>query len=73
MYAVHYFEGKTNLLSQLLNNVPAVGETLKIKGRKATVLSITAVEENKLHVYVALEVIKKTSKFVVDQSKKKRR
>lgn len=73
MYAVHYFEGKTNVLSQLLNNVPAVGETLKIKGRKATVLGITKIEENKIHVQVELEVAKKNSKFIVDQSKKKRR
>ncbi|WP_147534785.1 hypothetical protein [Bacillus marasmi] len=72
MYAVHYFEGKTNLLSQLLNNVPAVGDKLKIKGRKATVIGITTFEENKIHVLVELEAIKK-SKVIVDQSKKKRR
>lgn len=72
MYAVHYFSGKTVILSQLLNYVPAVGDSLKIKGRKATVIGITPIEETKVHVHVELEAIKK-SKVEVDQSKKKRR
>ncbi|MBM7652860.1 hypothetical protein [Neobacillus cucumis] len=73
MFAVHFFENKNLLLSQLLNTVPAVGEQLKIKGRKGTILGVTNVEDNKYHVQVELEKVTKGKTAVVDQSKKRKR
>lgn len=72
MYAVHFIENNNVLLTQLLQRVPTEGEELKIKGRKATVSSVKNVDELHVHVQVTLEVVKK-SKFVVDNSKKKKR
>ncbi len=71
MFAVHFFEKKNLLLSQLTRIIPGVGEDLKIKGRKAKVLSIKHVDEKNIHVIVALEVVK--SKVFVDTSKNKKR
>ncbi|NRD77871.1 hypothetical protein HPT25_10665 [Bacillus sp. BRMEA1] len=73
MYAVSFFENKNLLLSQLAKRVPVVGEELRIKGRKATVSSVNNLDERRVHVQVALEVINKNTKLVVDQSKKKKR
>jgi len=73
MFAVHFFENKNLLLSQLLQRVPDVGEELKIKGRKGKVSSVTNVEENKFHVQVVIEKVTKAKTAVVDQSKKRKR
>ncbi|MEH7544216.1 hypothetical protein FB550_101243 [Neobacillus bataviensis] len=73
MFAVHFFENKNLLLSQLLQRVPDVGEELKIKGRKGKVSSVTNVEENKFHVQVVIEKVTKSKTAVVDQSKKRKR
>jgi hypothetical protein len=73
MFAVHFFENKNLLLSQLLNRVPSVGEQLKIKGRKGTISGVINVEENKYHVQVELEKVVKGKTAVVDQSKKRKR
>lgn len=72
MFVVHFFEKKNHLLSQLRKSVPAVGEELKIKGRKGKVSSVDSVEERKFHVQVILESVNK-NKLVVDNSKKKKR
>lgn len=72
MFAVHFIENNNVLLTQLLKNVPTEGEELKIKGRKAKVASVKNIDELNIHVLVTLEVVKK-SKFVVDNSKKKKR
>ncbi|EKN66137.1 hypothetical protein BABA_17042 [Neobacillus bataviensis LMG 21833] len=72
MFAVHFFEKKNLLLSQLLNRVPTEGEDLKIKGRKAKVTSVTNVDEKIVHVQVVVETVTK-SKFVVDNAKKKKK
>jgi hypothetical protein len=75
MFAVHFFENKNLLLSQLLQTVPSVGEELKIKGRKAKISSVTNVEENKFHIQVVIEIEKVTKgkNAVVDLSKKRKR
>jgi len=73
MFAVHFIENNNVLLTQLLNRVPAEGEEVKIKGRKAKVASIKNIDELNIHVQVTVEVVNKSSKFVVDQSKKKKR
>ena len=73
MFAVHYFENKNLLLSQLLQRVPSVGEELKIKGRKAKISSVTNVEGIKFHVQVELEKVSKGKTAVIDNSKKRKR
>lgn len=75
MYIVYFLENKNVLLSQLLKRVPAVGENLTIKGRKAKVSSVNSVDEKTIHVQVTLEVVKvnKHNKQLVDNSKKKKR
>jgi hypothetical protein len=72
MFAVHFIENNNILLTQLLKTVPTEGDELKIKGRKAKVGSVKNIDELNVHVLVTLEVVNK-SKFVVDNSKKKKR
>lgn len=72
MFTVHFIENKNILLSQLLQNVPSVGQDLKIKGRKAKVLSVDTIDERTIHVKVIQEVIKKKQQPVLDNKKKKR-
>ncbi|MED3574282.1 hypothetical protein ACTHO0_19725 [Cytobacillus praedii] len=72
MFTVNFFENKNLLLSQLLNNVPSVGETLTIKGRKGKVSSVTSSDERNYHVQVLLETVSK-NKPTIDNTKKKRR
>ncbi|MED3561330.1 hypothetical protein [Bacillus xiapuensis] len=74
MFVVYFFENKNLLLTQLLRRVPSVGEDLKIKGRKGKVSSVTNVEEQKFHVQIVLETVKKaTLVSAADNSKKKKR
>lgn len=74
MFAVHFIENNTVLLTQLLNRVPAEGEELKIKGRKAKVSSVKDIDELNVHVQVIIEVVNvNKNKLVVDNSKKKKR
>ncbi|MFT4413654.1 hypothetical protein ACLM5H_07325 [Fredinandcohnia humi] len=72
MFAVHYFENKNLLLTQLLNTVPSVDEDIKIKGRKGKVSNVTSIDERNVHVQVTLEAINKNKK-VIDNSKTKKR
>jgi hypothetical protein len=71
MFAVHFFENKNLLLSQLLKRVPSVGEDLKIKGRKGKVSSVNTIDEKNIHVQVIIEKVNK-NKLIVDNSKKKK-
>lgn len=71
MYAVHFFENKNQLLTQLLKTVPTEGQDLKIKGRKAKVTTVTAVDEKTIYVQVTLEPIVK--KQPLDLANKKKR
>ena len=72
MFAIHYFEKNIAVLSQCLNRVPEVDETIKIKGRKGKVVNVSQIEENKYHVYVDLEKIVKKQPLLKDDKKKKR-
>lgn len=72
MFVVHFFENRTELLNQLRQQVPSVGEDLRIKGRKGKVTSVLAVDEKTYHVQLTLES-KAKAKLAVDQSKKKKR
>lgn len=55
MVAVHFFENRKLLLSQLRENIPSTGDDLKIKGRKGTVVLVNDIDEKNVHVEVALE------------------
>lgn len=71
MYVVHFFESNSKVLSQLLKQIPSVDENIKIKGRKAKVLSIKNIEENIVHVHVIFEQISKKQPIAKDPKKKK--
>jgi hypothetical protein len=71
MFAVHFFENKNLLLSQLRHRVPSVGEDLKIKGRKGKVSSVDSINEKIIHVQVILETVNKKKLSVEDSKKKK--
>ncbi|MGX4608497.1 hypothetical protein [Priestia megaterium] len=72
MVAVHFFENRKLLLSQLRENIPSTGDDLKIKGRKGTVLLVNDIDEKNVHVEVALEKVVKKN-LALDNAKKKRR
>lgn len=71
MFAVHFYEKNNLLLSQLLNQVPSINSEIKIKGRKGKIVSITEIDENKFHIQVELEAVKKqTTLSSIDKKKK---
>jgi hypothetical protein len=71
MVIVHFFEKKNLVLSQLLREIPATDENIKIKGRKGKVLSIEKVNDRLVHVHVHFEQIVK--KPLVKDTKNKKR
>lgn len=72
MFAVHFYERNTLFISKLLNEVPAIGTEIKLKGRKGKVTDVTEIEENKFHVQIELEVIKKVPLVsAIDKKKRK--
>ncbi|MEH7013639.1 hypothetical protein V7087_22995 [Neobacillus niacini] len=73
MYVVHFFENKKELLNQLLGSVPAVGETITIKGRKGTVTSVNNVDDKHVHVQITIEKVVVKNKLIADPAKKKKR
>ncbi|MER2031063.1 MAG: hypothetical protein ABS903_18025 [Solibacillus sp.] len=72
LFAVHYLENNTPVLSQCLERIPEVDEDLKIKGRKGKVVNVVQIEENKYHVHVVLEKIIKKQALLIDDKKKRR-
>ncbi|MCQ6282161.1 hypothetical protein [Bacillus sp. EB600] len=72
MIVIHFFENKTLVLSQLLRRIPSMDEDIKIKGRKAKVLSVKKIEENLIHVQVIFEQVVKNKQIVKESIKKKR-
>ncbi|SDE30564.1 hypothetical protein SAMN04487777_11026 [Priestia aryabhattai B8W22] len=72
MVAVHFFENRKLLLSQLRENIPSTGDDLKIKGRKGIVVLVNDIDEKNVHVEVALEKVVKKN-LALDNAKKKRR
>ena len=71
MFAIHYFENNTPLLSQYSERIPQVEENLKIKGRKGQVVNVIQIEENKYHVHIVLEKIVKKETILKDDKKKR--
>lgn len=72
LFAVHYLENNTPVLSQCLERIPEVDEDLKIKGRKGKVVNVVQIEESKYHVHVVLEKINKKQALLIDDKKKRR-
>ncbi|WP_456270984.1 hypothetical protein [Bacillus sp. AK031] len=70
MYHVYFIEQRNILLNQLRDNLPYEGEVIKIKGRKAKVLSAQSFDGRNVHVQVSMEPIIK--KQAVDPKKKRR-
>jgi hypothetical protein len=71
MVIVHFLEGKSILLTQLLNNIPSVDENKMIKGRKVKVTSVEVIEGSLVHVHVVFEQVAKKP-LLIDTKKKKR-
>ena len=72
LFAVHYLENNTPVLSQCLERIPEIDEDLKIKGRKGKVVNVVQIEESKYHVHVVLEKINKKQALLKDDKKKRR-
>ncbi|MGX9135160.1 hypothetical protein ACWV26_12440 [Rummeliibacillus sp. JY-2-4R] len=73
MKYVHFFENRTNVLSQILESVPSVDTPVKIKGRKGKVVEVNIIGENIFHVKVVFEIVKKKIPVFKDDRNKKRR
>lgn len=72
LFAVHYLENNTPVLSQCLERIPEVDEDLKIKGRKGKVVNVVQIEESKYQVHVVLEKVNKKQALLKDDKKKRR-
>lgn len=72
MFVVHFYDHKNEVLNQLLQRVPEVGENLKLKGRKGQVASVAQVDEKTYHVQVILEAKVKPG-VAADPGKKKKK
>jgi hypothetical protein len=71
MVLVHFFENKTIVLSQLLANIPAVNENIKIKGKKGKVLSVNRIDESLIHVHIVFEKVTKNQPAIKEVKKKR--
>jgi hypothetical protein len=72
MAAIHFFENKTIVLSQLRNQIPAVDEDIKIKGKKGKIVRVDKIDDSLYHVQVVFEKIIKNQPNIKDTKKKKR-
>lgn len=72
MFAIHFYENNTPVLSQLLNSIPSVDEKIKIKGRKGTIVSVKQIDEYRIHVHVIFEKVDKNQRLATDVRKKRR-
>ena len=71
MYAIHFYENNTLVLSQFVKSIPSVEEDIKIKGRKGKVLSVHMMDENKYQIHVAFDPIVKSPLKATDNKKRK--
>ncbi|PIC63644.1 hypothetical protein CSV79_10920 [Sporosarcina sp. P13] len=55
MYAIHYFENNIELLNIASRKIPAVDESVRIKGRNGKVISVEKVRETKYFVVIEFE------------------
>ncbi len=71
MFVTHFYENKTSVLSQLLVNLPAVEENIKIKGRKAKVVQVIQLDDHNYQVSIIFEKVPKKQP-IKELGKKKR-
>ncbi|MFD1928787.1 hypothetical protein ACFSFY_12160 [Sporosarcina siberiensis] len=62
MYAIHYFENRVELLNVALRQIPAVNESVRIKGRNGKIIRVEQMGETKYFVFVEFEKIVEKSK-----------
>ncbi|RHW38362.1 hypothetical protein D1B33_05615 [Lysinibacillus yapensis] len=72
MFAVHFYEKRNLLISKLLNEVPSVDSEIRIKGRKGKVIEVHQVHENKYHVQIELEAVKKVVPLAAANKRKRK-
>lgn len=72
MVAVHFYEKNNLVLSQCRQQIPAVDENIKIKGRKGKVMSVREIKENVVHVYIEFEKVVKKQALLSDNKKKRK-
>ena len=74
MYAIHYYEHKTEVLNLLSRTIPSIDEQVKIKGRNGKVISVLQIKENVYQVFIEFEkVVDKRKIAANDLGNKKRR
>lgn len=74
MYAVHFMEKNIIVLTQVLRDIPAINDELKIKGRKGKVISVQETEKSSFLVQIEFEkIIEKNKTATKDLGKKKRK
>lgn len=74
MYAIHYYEHKTEVLNLLSRTIPSIDEQVKIKGRNGKVISVLQIKENVYQVFIEFEkVVDKRKIAANDFGNKKRR
>lgn len=73
MYVVSYLENRIVLLTQLCRTLPSEGESIKIKGKKGKITTVSPLDEKHVHIHVTLETVNKNKLAAVDNSKKKKR
>lgn len=72
MFAVHFFEKNKLFISKLLNEVPALGSEIKLKGLKGWITEVSEIEEHKFRIQVEFEATKKAPLVsAVDKKKRK--
>ena len=72
MMVIHIYENRTEVLNQFVVRIPAVDEDIRVKGRKAKVVQVNQIDENKYHVHVIYEKIPKKQPLSKELGKKKR-
>lgn len=73
MMVIHFYENRTEILNQFVVSIPAVNDDVRIKGRKAKVIQVDQINDNKYHVHVIYEKIPKKQPLAKDLGKKKRK
>ncbi|WP_277584240.1 hypothetical protein [Psychrobacillus antarcticus] len=73
MHAVHFMEKNITVLTQVLREIPAVDDELKIKGRKGKVLSVQKTGENGFYVQIEFEKVVDKKASLKDLGNKKRK
>ncbi|OCA85767.1 hypothetical protein A8F94_12910 [Bacillus sp. FJAT-27225] len=72
MVVVHFYDNKNVVLTQYLNQVPAEGSDIRIKGRSGKVTSVQTDDNRIYNVQVEFQAIVKKQVAALAQNKKRR-